>query len=125
MDSRLNNRKVTEKFKKNYLGEDIKGLVKEWVVETQKIHEQTWKDLYTKWKQVHGKKYQVFEVKKGYKYHKIMTAGPGKNKSMFAFIDESGNVYRPKDWSTPENKKCGNIFECHTLEDLKKLYNKL
>lgn len=46
----------------------------------------------------------------GAKYHRIASVSNG-SRSVHAFVDELGNVYKPKGWGGPVKKPLYNLFD--------------
>ena len=60
------------------------------------------KDLQDQFKDSEYKTNEHFKVRKGGKYYKIIhTTDTGEDRSVHAFVDEEGNVYKPQSWNAP------------------------
>jgi hypothetical protein len=54
-------------------------------------------------------KYDELSVVTGRKYHKVVSESYGQ-RSVYAFIDNQGYIYKPATWAAPAKHARGNIF---------------
>lgn len=66
----------------------------------------------------------VYENAPGKRWNKIVVRNNGGQgqKSVFAFIDTNGDIYKPAGWNAPAKGVRGNIFDSNPPLDGRSLY---
>lgn len=52
-----------------------------------------------------------FSAEPGRKYIRIVEETYGSNRSVYAFIDQNGNIYKPASWKAPAKHVRGSMFD--------------
>lgn len=62
-----------------------------------------------------------FQVEYGSKYIKVITIAPG-HRSVFAFVDSDGNIYKAATWKAPAKHVRGSVYNAEQPMTLGELY---
>lgn len=61
---------------------------------------------------------ETFSYEKGKRYFKVIKSFNGKNRSVFAFVDADGNIYKPAGWNAPAKGVRARIDNNPPLESI-------
>lgn len=61
---------------------------------------------------------ETFTYEKGSRYFKVIKSFNGKNRSVFAFVDADGNIYKPAGWNAPAKGVRARIDNNPPLESI-------